>query len=342
MVTQRFKNAANDAVTSRVNLDTGLLAVGGGDVAHCIGVDGTVVEFNTVGDVLHVFLADGLVGPHLIDFLLYILRMGELGCEVSVIGEQKHTGGVAVKTSHRIDALFTGSLHEVHDGFTAVGVIAGGDTVLGLVEQDVALLFSGHDFAIVLHDILGRNLHTQFSHNSIIDHDETLLDVFIGHAARADAGVSQELVQTNLHVGIDSGLLVEYALGLGCEAHLGLGTLALGTLLIAALTLLVAALALLVTALALLVTTLALLVAALALLVTTLALLVTTLTGLVATLALLVTSLTLLVTSLTLVTTLTGLVTALTGLIATLTGLVASLLLFRIHGSALGIGILFT
>ncbi len=351
MVAQRFENAAHDAVAARVDFDTGLLAVGGGDVAHSIGVDGTVVEFYTVGNVLHVFLADGLIGPHLVDFLLDILRVSELGSQVTVVGEQQYTSGVAVQTSHRIDALFTGTFHEIHDGFAAVGIVTGCDTVFGLVKQDVALLFGGYDFTVIFNDILGRDLHAEFCYHDIVDHDKAFLDIFISNTARADAGIGHELVQANFHVGIDSGLLIENTLGLGGKAHLGLGTLALGALLIAALALLVTTLTLLVSALTLLVTALTLLVTTGALLIAALTLLVTTLlTGLITALTLLVTSLlTGLITALALlVTALTGLIaltllvtTLLTGLI-TLTLLVAAfLLLFGIHSCTFGISVLF-
>ena len=352
MVTQRFENAAHDAVAARVDFDTGLLAVGGGDVAHSIGVDGTVVEFYTVGNVLHVFLADGLIGPYLVDFLLDILRMGELSCQVTVVGEQQYTSGVAVQTSHRIDALFTGTFHEIHDGFAAVGIVTGCDTVFGLVKQDVALLFGGYDFTVIFNDILGRDLHAEFCYHDIVDHDKAFLDIFISNTARADAGIGHELVQANFHVRIDSGLLIENTLGLGGKAHLGLGTLALGALLIATGALLIATLTLLVTALTLLVTALTLLVTTGALLIATLTLLVTTLlTGLITALTLLVTTLlTGLITALALLVTtlLTGLIaltllvtTLLTGLI-TLTLLVAAfLLLFGIHSCTFGISVLF-
>ena len=311
----------------------------------------TVVELNAVGDVLHVLLADGLVGPHLVDFLLDILGVGELGREVTIVGEQEHTSGVAVQTSHGIDAFLTGTLDEVHNGLAAVGVVAGGDAILGLIEQDVALLLGGYNLSIVFHNVLGGDFHAEFGSYLAVDLDETLLDVFIGYTTRADAGVGHELVQADLHVGIDSGLLIDDALGLGCKAHLGLGTLALGALLIAALlALLVAALTLLVAALlallvatllALLVTTLTLLVTTLTLLVTALTLLVTALTLLVATLTLLVAALALLVAALLalLVAALTLLVTTLALLIAALTLLIASLLVGR-HVVALGISVL--
>ena len=337
MVTQRFENAAHDAVAARVDFDTGLLAVGGGDVAHSIGVDGTVVEFYTVGNVLHVFLADGLIGPYLVDFLLDILRMGELSCQVTVVGEQQYTSGVAVQTSHWIDALFTGTFHEIHDGFAAVGIVTGCDTVFGLVKQDVALLFGGYDFTVIFNDILGRDLHAEFCYHDIVDHDKAFLDIFISNTARADAGIGHELVQANFHVRINSGLLIENTLGLGGKAHLGLGTLALGALLIATGALLIATLTLLVTALTLLVTALTLLVTTGALLIATLTLLVTTLlTGLI-------TALTLLVTALLtgLITALALLVTALTGLIALTLLVAAFLLLFGIHSCTFGISVLF-
>ena len=328
VIAQRLKYAAHDAVAARVNLDAGLLAVGGRYVTYCIGVDGAIVEFNTVGDVLHVLLADGLVGPHLVDLLLDILGVGEFGGQVTIVGEQEHASGIAVETTHGIDALLAGSLHKVHNGLAAVGIITGGDAILGFVEQDVALLLGGDNLAIIFNDVLRSDLHAEFGHNIAIDLDQTLLDVFVSHAARADAGVGHELVEANLHVGIDSGLLINDALGLGCESHLGLGTLALGTLLITALALLVATLALLVTALTLLVATLTLLVAALALLVTALLtrLVAALLTRLVATL---LTRLVAALLAMLVAALLTRLVTALlTGLVAALlTRLVAALLL---------------
>jgi len=273
----------------------------------------------------------------LVDFLLDILRVGELSGQVTIVSEQEHTSGVAVESSHGIDALLTGTLDQIHNGLAAIGVIAGGDAIFGFIEQDVALLLGGDNLIVILYNILRGNLHAQLGHDIAVNLYQALLDIFIGHTTRADAGVGHELVEANLHVGIDSGLFIDNALGLGRETHLGLGALTLGALLIATLTLLVtAALALLIATLALLVTAaLALLIATLALLVTALTLLVTTLALLVAALALLIAALALLIAALAL------LVTALTGLITALALLVIALLLFGSDLCSFSISVLF-
>ena len=230
--------------------------------------------------------------------------MCELGGKVAVVGEQEHSGGVAVETSYGIDALLTRALDEIHDGETSVGIVACGDTVFGLVEKYVALLLEGHHLAVILYDVVVADLGAKLGNYLSVDLDQTLEDVFVGFAARAESGVGHELVETKLFVGIGQRCLVLDALGTRGEAASSLGHAILvltGTfVLIAALTIV------LVTAL-------------LTGLVTTL------LTGLVA--ALLTGLITTLLTEL-IAALLTGLITALlTGLITTLlTGLIAALL----------------
>ncbi len=156
MVAERLEDAAHDAVAARVDLDAGLVAVGLGGIADGVGVDGAVLELDAVGDALHVILADIAVAPHVIDFFLHEFGVCELRGEVAVVGEQEHTGGVAVKATYGVDALVAGALHEVQHCEAAVGVIAGGDAVFGLVEQDVALALGCHDLLVVFHHVAVR------------------------------------------------------------------------------------------------------------------------------------------------------------------------------------------
>ena len=257
---------------------------------------GAVLKLDAVGYALHVVLGDVVVGPYVINLFLYKLGVCELGSKVAVVGEQEHTGGVAVETTYGIDAFLTRALDEIHDGETSVGVVARGDTVFGLVEKYVALLLEGHHLAVILHDIAVADLGAELGDYLAVDLDETLEDVFVGFAARAESSVGHELIETKLFIGIGQRSLVLDALGTRGETASALGHAILvltGTfVLIAALTVVLIA------------TLAVVLVAAL-----TVVLIAALLTGLIATL-------------------LTGLVTTLlTGLVATLlTGLIAALL----------------
>ncbi len=72
-----FEDAAHDAVASGMNLYSGLIA----HIIHirnCICMDFTVFKLDTIGNPLHVFFADGAVGPYMVDFFLHEFGMREL------------------------------------------------------------------------------------------------------------------------------------------------------------------------------------------------------------------------------------------------------------------------
>ncbi len=218
MITERLEYTAHDTVAAGMYLYAGLVAVGLGGIADRIGVDGAVFQLYAVGDALHVLLGYILVRPYVIYLFLHIFRMGELGGEVAVVGEQKHTGGIAVKASHGIDALVARALHEVKHGSAPIGIVGSRDTVLRLVEQDVALALQSHDLLIVFHLVCVGDLCAEFGYYLAVDLYQTLLDEFVGLAARADAGIGHELVQADLFFRIQFGHLILYAFGTGNEA----------------------------------------------------------------------------------------------------------------------------
>ena len=281
-----------------MDLDAGLVAVGVIDVGDGVGVDLAVVQFDTVGDALHVVLLDVLVGPYVVDLLLDELGVSQFGGQVAVVGQQEHTGGVTVQAAYGIDTLLTGALHQVEHGGTAVGIVGGGDAVLGLVQEDVALALGGDDLAVELHYVGSGDLGAQFGYDLVVDLHQTGGDTLVGLASGADTGVGHELVQTDRLVGVEVVDDVVYLLGTGDElfAGTGLEAVLVGALVIAAL-----AAALLVAALVvgptLLVATLVvtLLVTALVIALLIAALIVTLLVATLVVIALLVTALALLV-----------------------------------------------
>ena len=235
MVAQALENAAYNAVAARVDLDAGLVAVGFGGVADGVGVDGSVVELYAVGYALHIVFRYVAVAPHVVYLLLDEFRMCELRCKITVVGEQEHAGGIAVETADGVDALVAGALHEVHHRKTSVGVVAGGDTVLGLVEQDVAFTLHCHYLLIVFHHVAVGDLGAEFGHDNAVDLHQALLDKFVGLAARAYARVAHILVEAHLLVGIRNGHFVFHGLGTRREALAAGRETTLLTVLIAAL-----------------------------------------------------------------------------------------------------------
>ena len=316
MIAEAFENTTDNAVAALVNLDASLIAVGFGGVAYGIGVDRTILKLDTVGDTLHIVLGYIAVAPYVVYFFLDKLRMRELGCKIAVVGEKEHAGGVAVETADRIDAFVASTFHQIHHSETSIGVVACGNAIFRLVEQDVAFTLHGHYLFIVFHYIAVGDFGAEFCHDLAVDFHQTLLDEFVGLTTRAYAGIAHIFVETYLFVGIGYRHFVFYRLGTRSETLATSGErTTLLTLLVAALTLLIA-------------TLLTLLVAALTLLIATLlALLVSTLLALLiaALLTLLIATLALLIAAL-----LTGLITALTLLVAALlTGLIGTGLICR-------------
>ncbi len=321
-----LEDTAHDAVASAVYLDAGLVAVNVVDVRDSVSMYFTILEFDAVGDALHVLFGDILVGPDVIYFLFDKFGMCEFAGEVAVVGEQEYAGGVTVETANGIDAFLASVLDEVEHGGTAVGVVGGGDAVFRLVEEYVAFTLRCYHFAVVFDNVGGGfYLYAEFFDSFAIDGDESLCDKFVGLSTRADAGVGHIFVESYFCIGVD---IVEDVVDLiGSRSK----CLLTGTVVEAAGTIVIAVVPVLVSAL------LALLIAALltGLVSALLALLISTLlTGLVA--VLLTRLVTTLLTGLvaTLLTRLTGLVAVLlTGLVtvfALLTRLICALLAWLI------------
>ncbi len=138
--------------------------------------------------------------------------MGELTGQITIVGEQQHTRRIAVKTSHRIDALRTCILHEVHDGLALLRVVTGSDEALRLIEQHINFLLKRDGLVVELHLVGTMHLSAQLGHYGTIDRDYSGLDILICLTTTAHTGIGQILVQTNGLIGIDVILLILDAL----------------------------------------------------------------------------------------------------------------------------------
>ena len=122
---------------------------------ECIGDDALIVKYDTCTKNGFVNRIEFAVQRSGIDFLLAELRMGQLGCQVTVVGQQQHTGGVAIETADRINTLSAGIANNVNHRFTLFGIVGRSDGVLGLVEQDIYFPFAANRL-IVESYLIGR------------------------------------------------------------------------------------------------------------------------------------------------------------------------------------------
>ena len=208
VVAEVLEDTTHNTVLAAVDLNAHLAVVVLVGVFNGVGMHLTILQLNAVGNLLQVFNCHVLVEEYVIHLLLQELRMRQLAGQLAVVGEQQYAGGVAVETSHGIDALGAGVLHNVHHGLALLGIVACGHAVLRLVEQDVYLLLNGHRLVVELHLIGALHLCAQFGHHLSVDGHLTLLDVLISLTTRAYTGIGEILVQTDGLVRIDVLFLI--------------------------------------------------------------------------------------------------------------------------------------
>ena len=223
MVAEAFEDAAHDAVAAAMDFDADLLLVGGAGVFDGVGLDVAVFERDALGDLVEVGCREVFIKINVIDFLFEELGVRELGGHVAVVGEQQYARGVAVEAAYGVDALGAAVFHEVHHGLAVLRVFARGNVAFGLVEEHVNLLLNLYRLFVELHHVGAEHLRAEFGNHFAVYRHYACLDVFIGIAARANAGVGKIAVEANRCIGVDVLLFIFKALFLRV---LGVGVVA--------------------------------------------------------------------------------------------------------------------
>ncbi len=108
--------------------------------------------------------------------------MSKLRSQIAIIGKQQHTCGIEVKTAYRIDALTTGVAYQIHDGLTALRILAGSNSILRLIEQYINLALQAYWLLIEENLVLTGYLGTELSNHLTIDLNKAVCDVLISFA----------------------------------------------------------------------------------------------------------------------------------------------------------------
>ena len=165
-----------------MDLDTYLVLILLVSVCNSIGMDRTILKLDASSDLGEIGLSNVLVKPYVVDLLLHVLRVSQLRSEVTIVGKEKHASGVAVETTYWIDALLAGIANKIHDGLTALWIVAGSYGILWFVEQYIDLALKAYRLVVEENDILAGYLSTELGYYLAIDLDATVGDIIIGLA----------------------------------------------------------------------------------------------------------------------------------------------------------------
>ena len=196
LIADFLEYTAYDAVLTRVNLETDMTTVGFRELEG-IRDDALVVQHHSGANDSLIHFVEFAVERHGVNLLLMEFRVRQLGGEVAVVGQQEHTGGVAVEASHGIDTLRAGVTNDVDNGMTLLRIIRRGDGILGFIEQDIDLALTANGLVVESDIIRRQHLRAEAIHGLAIDGDHTGLDEIIGLTAGTDTCVSQEFIQTH-------------------------------------------------------------------------------------------------------------------------------------------------
>ena len=169
MIAEAFEDTAHDTVLARMNLDAYLLLVGRRSIFDSVSLDFTIIEGDTVSNLLHIVSCHVLVEKYVVNLLLQELRVSELTCEVTIVSEKEYAGSVAVETSYRVDALRASVLYEVHYDLALLWVISSGDIVLWLVEENVNFLLKSYRLIVETNLVSAENLCSEFGNDLSIN-----------------------------------------------------------------------------------------------------------------------------------------------------------------------------
>ncbi len=139
------------------------------------------------------------ISPHknFISLSLAAARMHKLLGEGAVVGQDEESFGKIIQAADGVEAQPPILLrNKIKDGFASLGIGGSGDHLHGLVQHEIDMFLSVPErFAVHSDRVTGADAHAGFGRGAI-DADTSLGDEFVRLAAGADAGLGNDLIET--------------------------------------------------------------------------------------------------------------------------------------------------
>lgn len=139
------------------------------------------------------------ISPHknFISLSLAAARMHKLLGEGAVVGQDEESFGKIIQAADGVEAQPPILLrNKIKDGFASLGIGGSGDHLHGLVQHEIDMLLSVPErFAVHSDRVVGADAHAGFGRGAI-DADTSLSDEFVRLAAGTDAGLGNNLIET--------------------------------------------------------------------------------------------------------------------------------------------------
>ncbi len=166
-------------------------------VRQGVCVDHSVIQVNSLENLVKISLVKISVQEHVVDLFLVIRRMSELFSHVSVIGKEENACGIPVKAAYRINSLRALTGNQVHNGFAGVRIVRCGNAVFRLVHYDVNLLLTLDNLAVEADLVCLEHLGSKFCNSLTVNGYDTLEYVLVRLPSGAQAGIGDETVQAD-------------------------------------------------------------------------------------------------------------------------------------------------
>lgn len=115
--------------------------------------------------------------------------------DITVIGKEQQSFGVAIEASDRVDPL--GDMHQIHHRSSIAFVFGGGDVPTRLVEDQIARSLNANEISVDSdHRLAGVGARTEFGDDNPVNGNPTGKDHGFGGAARSHAARGENALQT--------------------------------------------------------------------------------------------------------------------------------------------------
>ena len=122
--------------------------------------------------------------------------MGQPISDVAVVGHQQETRAIDVQSTHRIEPRMGRMLHKINRQRAPLRIAVGADIALGLEEHHIDIALRRLDPSAIKPNVILDRVDPRWKAIDpvTVDRDAPLLHALLARPARANAGVSEHLL----------------------------------------------------------------------------------------------------------------------------------------------------